>query len=479
MPRLSERARDDLSNIGAWWFFKDHTVIRVEGLLTVPHKLPMHIPDRLVAFEVASQCLLGVAGKCKRASQKPYPHIPFSIGDIYFQTWPTLAKFGKEMESMDLPGRVAMRRWDPFDRVRGHLASLKDKMSQEYYHEKDEQEDRFYLNPSSWEYVLQRMQEADDAYREREDADDTEEALTRNILKGLSTKDAMILDPPEAETEHSPETQTPSHQVPPLKEASLPAEIPNLAPPPADPVDKTPPQDLEVEHPPEHHLTRGIRVSSLVSLKTPVYKSPALPLVLRSPHTSLAMKSSMAPSGNPAPTTSDILNTAASMHLPKFPKGGRSEWFSQQLAEAEATVGVVMKPPKVILEYDRATSSLKKITRRKVKIGSQVSTIQTEENVLSLTRKRKRGTRSKELGDEELAADPVSIVRSANRMTEEAVERMHLELMHEGVHPGSEGLGRRYPCTFIRKKSPPSVHPDVQTLSATVTGDPLSLRKMT
>ena len=84
MPRLSERARDDLSNIGAWWFFKDHTVIRVEGLLTAPHKLPVHVPDRLVAFEVASQCLLGVAGKCKRATQKPYPHIPFSIGDIYF-----------------------------------------------------------------------------------------------------------------------------------------------------------------------------------------------------------------------------------------------------------------------------------------------------------------------------------------------------------------------------------------------------------
>ena len=34
------------------------------------------------------------------------------------------------------------------------------------------------------------------------------------------------------------------------------------------------------------------------------------------------------------------------------------------------------------------------------------------------------------MGDEELASDPVSIVRSANRMMEEAMERIHLELVH-------------------------------------------------
>ena len=90
----------------------------------------------------------------------------------------------------------------------------------------------------------------------------------------------------------------------------------------------------------------------------------------------------------------------------------------------------MMKPPKVILEYDKATSILKKITKRRVRIGSQVSTIQMEENVLSLTRKRKWGAQSKELGDEELEADPVSIIRSTNRMTEEVVKRMHLELVH-------------------------------------------------
>lgn len=48
--------------------------------------------------------------------------------------------------------------------------------------------------------------------------------------------------------------------------------------------------------------------------------------------------------------------------------------------------------------------------------------------MLSLTHKRKREIGSKDLGDEELVADPVSIIRLANKMSEEAVERMHLEL---------------------------------------------------
>eukprot|EP01018_Ginkgo_biloba_P021815 Gb_33590 [translate_table: standard] len=435
MPRLSDRARDDLSNIGAWWFFKDHTVIRVEGVLTAPHKLPVHVPDRLVAFEVASQCLLG--------------------------TWPALAKFGNEVDSMDLPGKAAGRMWDPFNRVRNHLAGLKDKMSQEYHHERDEREDGFYLNPISWEHVLQRMQEADDTRREREDADDTEEALTRNILRGLPTRDALIPDLPEATPVPPPVIHTPSQQVTPQKEASLPTHASTsvpwtlgiMVPPISDSAEKTlpgtlpalsppipgPPQEPKAENPPEHReessvippeLTRGIRVSSLISLRMPVCRSPALPIIPRPPYTSLIMQSSTARCEKPVLIPSDISGPAVAMPLPKLPEGGRSKWFAKQLAEAEATGGVVMKPPEVILEYDKATSSLKKITKRRVRTGSQVSTIQMEENVPSLTRKRKRGAQSKELGDEELAADPVSIVRSANRMTEEAVERMHLELVH-------------------------------------------------
>eukprot|EP01018_Ginkgo_biloba_P034125 Gb_39972 [translate_table: standard] len=270
-----------------YFYPMDHTIIKVEGVLIAPHKLPMHVLDRLVAFEVASQCLLGVAGR---------------LG----QPWPNLG-----------------RKWIPWtcqEKLSGECVILS-----------------IGFRITCWEYVLQRVQEVDDARREREDADDTEEALTRNILRGLPTRDDLIPDLPEA---------TP---VPPPKPVLIPSGIP-------DP--------------------------------------------------------------------------AVAMPFPKLPKGGRSEWFAKQLAKAEATGGVVMKPPELILEYDKATSNLKKITKRRVRTGSQVLTIQMEENVLSLTHKRKRGAQSKELGDEELAVDPVSIVRSANRMMEEAMERMHLELVH-------------------------------------------------
>lgn len=103
----------------------------------------------------------------------------------------------------------------------------------------------------------------------------------------------------------------------------------------------------------------------------------------------------------------------------------------------------MVKPPEVILEYDKATSSLKKVTRRRIKIGSQVSTVQIEENIFSLTRKRKWWTQHKDLGDEELVADPVSIIQSASKMIKEVVERMHLELMHgrgKIVAPPSMGV---------------------------------------
>jgi len=43
MPKMLECIKDDLNNLGAWWFFEDFTLIRVEGVLTLPTRLPIHI----------------------------------------------------------------------------------------------------------------------------------------------------------------------------------------------------------------------------------------------------------------------------------------------------------------------------------------------------------------------------------------------------------------------------------------------------
>jgi len=83
-------------------------------------------------------------------------------------------------------------------------------MNQKYYHEHDEREDGFYLNPTSWEHILQRMQEVDDARQEKEDVDDIDEVLTMNILRGPPNRDALIPDLPEATLVPPPMIHTPS-----------------------------------------------------------------------------------------------------------------------------------------------------------------------------------------------------------------------------------------------------------------------------
>eukprot|EP01018_Ginkgo_biloba_P036104 Gb_14082 [translate_table: standard] len=215
MPRLSDRVRDDLSNIRAWWFFNDHIVIRVEGMLTVPNKLPIHVLDWLASFQVVVQCLLGVAEKYKNANQKPYPHVPFSIGDMYFQTWPSLVKFRKEVDPMNFLGKATKRMWDPFDRGASPPAHTSTSIPQS---------PKIMVPPIS--------------------------TSTEKIPSGTSPTPPPFLGP----------SQEPEVKGPPKHREVSSVTLPNLA--------------------------RGIRVSPLVSLKTPVWKSLALPLIPRPPHPS-------------------------------------------------------------------------------------------------------------------------------------------------------------------------------------------------
>lgn len=46
---------------------------------------------------------------------------------------------------------------------------------------------------------------------------------------------------------------------------------------------------------------------------------------------------------------------------------------------------VAPKPLEVILEYDKSTNILKKVTKRNIKIGYHITTLQIKENFLSLT----------------------------------------------------------------------------------------------
>lgn len=70
-----------------------------------------------------------------------------------------------------------------------------------------------------------------------------------------------------------------------------------------------------------------------------------------------------------------------------------------QLAQVEKIDTMTPRQPEVTLEYDKATNILNKVTKRSIKIGEQVTTFQTEENLLSLTRKRKMEAKSTSMDD--------------------------------------------------------------------------------
>eukprot|EP01018_Ginkgo_biloba_P026719 Gb_11436 [translate_table: standard] len=361
MPRISERVKEDLGKLGAWWFFKDFTLIRVE------------------------ECNFGVARRCKHANQKPYPHLLFAIGDMFFQNWLVLEKVVREIEGMNLPHRGSRRQWDPFGRVQGHLATLHAKVSVDYQHQPSEEEDMFNLCPSSWEEVQQRIQVAQRACSGEEESEETDEVLARQLLRGLPTGRIEV---------QSPITTTAS-----LFSSSIP--------------------------PPPHVTLQETGTTSQANTSISLPKTPGTVRTSRGhPTHHYLFELGRTPHIDPI----DIAHLEDAQSATSQSTVSRSQWIQMQLANAEEMGLATPKPPEVILEYDRATNSLKRVTKRKIMIGAYVTTFQTEENLLSLTRKRKRTTWSTDMDDRELIADPVCIVLLANKMSEKAVERMQLEL---------------------------------------------------
>ena len=54
-PKISEQAGVDLTAVASWFGEEKFTYIRVFGSQARPHVLPLYIPDKLLAREVAYQ----------------------------------------------------------------------------------------------------------------------------------------------------------------------------------------------------------------------------------------------------------------------------------------------------------------------------------------------------------------------------------------------------------------------------------------
>ena len=63
-PRLSHKAKLDLSQIGNWFGEENFTYIRIFGSIFEPHVLPLYVPDKLLAQEISYQLTERGMSKC-------------------------------------------------------------------------------------------------------------------------------------------------------------------------------------------------------------------------------------------------------------------------------------------------------------------------------------------------------------------------------------------------------------------------------
>eukprot|EP01018_Ginkgo_biloba_P017444 Gb_09493 [translate_table: standard] len=392
MPRLSGHVRNDLSNLGAWWFFEDFTIIRVEGLRGGKEMQARH-PKAIPA--------------------PPILHREHVLSEL------AIPREGREgVEGMNLPHRDPKRQWDPFSEVQQHLAAIHDK----------------------------RIQAARDARPPEEDAEETDEVLARRLLGGLPTR-KIVVQPP-IETTATPST---SSIIPPPHVIRQTSTTSRASPSASTSKTTSIVQALDVATPPVVSLS----VESPVTIS--INTAPSAPSQLFTPDTTTSLNTTLqGASPSPLPPRPSKQQPSFPQHHPHLPlpgpfkstllkppiwrslastiatgtpgisltaplstqHGGMPVMHPIDLAKAEKVGSTPPKAPEVTLEYDKVTSILKKVTRRKVKTGGQVTTIQTEENLLSLTRKRKRKARGTGMEDEELIANPISIVTSANKVDE-------------------------------------------------------------
>eukprot|EP01018_Ginkgo_biloba_P016477 Gb_08042 [translate_table: standard] len=189
----------------------------------------------------------------------------------------------------------------------------------------------------------------------------------------------------------------------------------------------------------------GIKVSPFVSLKPSLWGSPTL--ILPTPPLPLT---------SPLTVSQSTLDTSVAINVTTLeftPPTTTLSWAYQLralLSSTDTSAAIDVSNPssiittttmvfapdpsvlprclEVTLEFDKSPSNLKKFTRRRIKIGEQVTMLQTEENHISLTRKRNRGAKGEGVDDTKLVIDPVFIVKLANKISQEAMEKMQMDL---------------------------------------------------
>ena len=80
-PKIFEEAKIDLTAVRNWFREDKFIYIRVFGSLATPHVLPLYVPDKLLARELAYQIRTAGTSKTLRNSKKQaWPTFPLRCG---------------------------------------------------------------------------------------------------------------------------------------------------------------------------------------------------------------------------------------------------------------------------------------------------------------------------------------------------------------------------------------------------------------
>ena len=139
-PRIYEEAQIDLIVVGNWFEEDKFTYIRVYGSLSRAHVLPLYVPDKLLARELAYRITTTGTSKTLRTSKKQsWPIFPLRCGVYTLHDYKHAEKEAGKINMLNL-ATISNRHFDPRKVTYNVLEQAK---LTKFDHEKDEFDDLF------------------------------------------------------------------------------------------------------------------------------------------------------------------------------------------------------------------------------------------------------------------------------------------------------------------------------------------------
>lgn len=112
-PRISQEALIDLTAVGSWFGEAKFTYVWLFGIITKPHVLPLYVPDKLLARELAYQVTVEGMSKTLRDSKKHmWPTFPLWCGIFTLHNYKHAEKEANKIQMLNL-ATIPNRKFDP------------------------------------------------------------------------------------------------------------------------------------------------------------------------------------------------------------------------------------------------------------------------------------------------------------------------------------------------------------------------------